>query len=672
MNRCIAKLVPWLLLTLFAAQFVLVFVPPTEHGFHYRNLGLIPVVYNGRVQPLDTLARNTLRQIRRATTVPLDETRSFQLWRRPKKLDATAWLAEVLLNPTVADTRRIFMIHNPELMDALDLDSMGVQRSGLFYFSFNELTNAFHKIASEARLAASVEPQTRTVYQKQVLELFNALAVYQQLKNSLQPDDATNFVTELAMFEDSISPGTAALKARSAGADFDRAALDRFVGFLARYEHMSRACAALIVPPEPADPPDNWRSIGQVLFDSGVRTGKIPLQVKLLAQMADAFRQSDCAAFNHALQAYLAWLKTNAGHVLAKAKTELFYNRLEPFLRALKIYLGAFVLATVAMLTVHVWPTGSDTIRRSAFWLATLAFVLHTTGLTLRMWIERRPPVTNLYSSAVFVGWVAVLLGLLIERRWRVGIGTAAGALIGFATLIIAHNLSLGSDTMEALRAVLDTNFWLAAHVVTITLGYGAVFMAGLLGIAYVLLGLFTTFLSLNLGSRTNCAVLAKEKPHSRPVSPEIAVPGTVHHPVTNLGDALLNMVYGTVCFALLFSFTGTVLGGLWADRAWGRFWGWDPKENGALMVVLWNALVLHALRAGLVRERGLANLAIFGNVVTSFSWFGVNMLGVGLHSYGFMEGGFKWLLLFVASQLLVIVLGTLPKKLWRSYRKAA
>jgi cytochrome c biogenesis factor len=113
-------------------------------------------------------------------------------------------------------------------------------------------------------------------------------------------------------------------------------------------------------------------------------------------------------------------------------------------------------------------------------------------------------------------------------------------------------------------------------------------------------------------------------------------------------------------------------LGGLWADRAWGRFWGWDPKENGALMVVLWNALVLHALRAGLVRERGLANLAIFGNVVTSFSWFGVNMLGVGLHSYGFMEGGFKWLLLFVASQLLVIVLGTLPKKLWRSYRKAA
>lgn len=672
MNRPIAKLVPWVLLTLVAVQFVSVFVPPAEHGFNYRNFGLVPVVCNGRVQPLDTLARNTLRLIRRSTTVPIDETRSFQPWRRSKKLGATAWLAEVLMNPAAADARLIFMIHNPELLNALDLDAMGVQRAGLFYFSFNDLTNAFEKLEAEARLAASLEPQTRTVYQKQVLELFNALAVYQQLKNSLQPDDTTDFAAELARFEDSICPGAAALEARTAGADFDRAALDRFVGFLARYEHMSMAAAALFVPPEPTDPPDNWRSVGQALFESGVRTGKIPSQVRLLAQMAGAFQQNDCAAFNNVLDAYLASLKKNTGLALAKAKTELFYNRLEPFLRALKIYLAAFVLATCAMLTVRAWPTGSDTLRRSALWLAALAFVVHTAGLTLRMWIERRPPVTNLYSSAVFVGWVAVLLGLLWERRWRVGIGTAAGALIGFATLIIAHNLSLGTDTMEALRAVLDTNFWLAAHVVTITLGYGAVFMAGLLGTAYVLLGLFTPLLSLDLRSNAICAAPAKEEPHERNFTSGIAVSGTVHHPATNLGDALLNIVYGTVCFALLFSFAGTVLGGLWADHAWGRFWGWDPKENGALMVVLWNALVLHALRAGLVRERGLANLAIFGNVVTSFSWFGVNMLGVGLHSYGFMEGGFKWLSLFVASQLLIISLGTIPKKLWRSYSKTA
>ena len=128
-------------------------------------------------------------------------------------------------------------------------------------------------------------------------------------------------------------------------------------------------------------------------------------------------------------------------------------------------------------------------------------------------------------------------------------------------------------------------------------------------------------------------------------------------------------MVYGIICFATLFSFVGTVLGGIWADQSWGRFWGWDPKENGAFIIVLWNAIYLHVRWDGMVRERGLMNLAIFGNIVTSFSWFGVNMLGIGLHSYGFMDAAFKWLMIFVASQVGLIILGMLPLGMWRSFR---
>jgi ABC-type transport system involved in cytochrome c biogenesis permease subunit len=189
---------------------------------------------------------------------------------------------------------------------------------------------------------------------------------------------------------------------------------------------------------------------------------------------------------------------------------------------------------------------------------------------------------------------------------------------------------------MEMMRAVLDSNFWLTTHVITITLGYSAAFVAGFLGIVYVLRGLFTRGLD----------------PESR--------------------AALTRMVYGTICFATLFSFIGTVLGGIWADQSWGRFWGWDPKENGALIIVLWNALILHSRWGRLVAERGLMNLAIFGNIITSFSWFGVNMLGVGLHSYGFMDQAFQWLMLFVASQLLLIGLGCLPLKYWASIRADA
>jgi len=135
------------------------------------------------------------------------------------------------------------------------------------------------------------------------------------------------------------------------------------------------------------------------------------------------------------------------------------------------------------------------------------------------------------------------------------------------------------------------------------------------------------------------------------------------------LGKSLAKMVYGIVCFATLFSFVGTVLGGIWADQSWGRFWGWDPKENGALLIVLWNALVLHARWGGMIRERGLMNCALVGNIVTSWSWFGVNMLGIGLHSYGFMDAAFWWLMAFVASQLLLIALGLLPKQYWLSFR---
>ena len=128
-------------------------------------------------------------------------------------------------------------------------------------------------------------------------------------------------------------------------------------------------------------------------------------------------------------------------------------------------------------------------------------------------------------------------------------------------------------------------------------------------------------------------------------------------------------MVYAIVCFATLFSFVGTVLGGIWADQSWGRFWGWDPKENGALLIVIWNAVILHVRWGNLLSTRGIMNLAVFGNIVTSFSWFGVNMLGIGLHSYGFMDAAFKWLMIFIASQLVVIAIGLLPVTLWRSFR---
>jgi ABC-type transport system involved in cytochrome c biogenesis permease subunit len=254
----------------------------------------------------------------------------------------------------------------------------------------------------------------------------------------------------------------------------------------------------------------------------------------------------------------------------------------------------------------------------------------------------------------------------MLEAIYKVGIGCLVAAVAGLVTQIIAHNLALGGDTMEMLQAVLDTNFWLATHVVVVTLGYASTFVAGLLAIIYIFLGVFTPMLKTKLGQsnlsgRAGTGAVATGSASAKPSNKQA---GTL-----DVGKALTKMAYAIVCFATLFSFTGTVLGGIWADQSWGRFWGWDPKENGALIIVLWNAVLLHARWGGLVKERGFMNMAVFGNIVTAWSWFGVNMLGIGLHSYGFMDAAFKWLMLFISSQVLIICLGLLPLSIWRSFR---
>jgi ABC-type transport system involved in cytochrome c biogenesis permease subunit len=213
--------------------------------------------------------------------------------------------------------------------------------------------------------------------------------------------------------------------------------------------------------------------------------------------------------------------------------------------------------------------------------------------------------------------------------------GCVGAASLGAATLFIAHYLGGSGDTMQMMEAVLDTNFWLATHVVCVTQGYVATIVAGFLGLAFIIMGVFTPYLN-------------KEW-------------------IKTLGQA----TYGVLCFATLLSFTGTVLGGIWADQSWGRFWGWDPKENGAVLIVIWNALILHARWSGLIKERGMAVLTVFGNIVTAWSWFGTNQLGVGLHAYGFNNKLATGCAVFWVANLVLLGVGCLPYRFWWSFNAA-
>jgi ABC-type transport system involved in cytochrome c biogenesis permease subunit len=608
------KFAPWLIGFFLIGWAVVKMLPPRPTpGIDVDGFARLPVLVGGRVMPMDTLGRLSLLAMNHFGRYTAGDGKV-----RPP----TTWLLEVLMMPEHADTAKVFYINNSDVLDLLGFSD----RKETLY-SFDELKQSLAQIENQSTLAAQVDSETRNPFQRDILKLRNALLLYLRLKNSVQVEGSPDFAKEVDVFGRIIGPGLESVKARDEGKSFDQNAFQNILEFTQRYQNLAQAKYAYAFPnPSAANETDRWQHVGEALLGS-IGTGTVSYPVKAFSQLVSDYRKGDTEGFNSVLHEYQAFLEKTVPSELTRPRVEFLFNNASPFLQAMVLYLAVFVCALLSWL---VWP---KTMGKAAIILLIAAFTIHTAGLFIRMYLQGRPPVTNLYSSAIFVGWGIVILCLLLERIYRNGVASLCASGAGFTTLLIAHNLQLDGDTLEMLRAVLDTNVWLATHVVIVTLGYSATFLAGLLGVIFILRGLISRSFSVDLAK------------------------------------SLTRMTYGVVCFATLFSLVGTILGGIWADQSWGRFWGWDPKENGALLIVLWNAILLHARWGGFVRERGIAVMAVFGNIITSLSWFGVNMLGVGLHSYGFMDQAFGVLLTFIASQLLIMGLGLIPQRHWRGIR---
>jgi ABC-type transport system involved in cytochrome c biogenesis permease subunit len=539
-------------IVLIGAMFVLITaIPrPTKQGnLDLTEFGALPVSFQGRVVPMDSLARNSIKFMRGTET----------LFENGDKVPPLRFLLDCFTDPRKAEKYKLFRIDNPDLKTLLNLPE--AER----YFAYAELLPAGAKFDEQARMVRDLPRGAKTPFQDAVEDLDGRLQMFRRITSveSLHAVAPSHGHTDWRMLGE-VLPATA-------DAPISNPSANAFV-------HVLRAYAA----DSPAD----------------------------LTQAVDSYR---------------AAVAPVAPRAVEKASFETWYNNFSPLFLGCVMYVFVFILAACS------WLGWSRPFARGGFALLVLTAIVHTVGIVARVYLSGRGPVTNLESSAIFIGWVVVLLGITLELFYRNGVGSVVSAVIGFITLTIYMNLAK-DDTMKVLQAVLDTNFWLWTHVPAITIGYSATFLAGVMGAAYVIVGVFTRRLD------------------------------------SAFGKELTRMIYGTTCFAILFSFVGTVLGGIWADQSWGRFWGWDPKENGAVLIVLANALLLHSWWAGLARERGIACLAIFGNIVTAWSWFGTNMMGVGLHSYGFMDWARVSLLTFVASQLLLIALGNLPLHWWRSY----
>ena len=610
------KYVPWIISLLLLAWAVSKMIPPKEEpGLDVHGFGRLPVLVGGRVMPMDTLARVSLLEWNHHGTYTAADGRI---------LEPTRGLLEIFMMPEQANTAKLFEASNQDILDLFGATDAG----GRFVtYSFDDLKPYFSEIDKQAGLADQTEPEVRNPFQRGIIKLRDSLRLFLQLKNTLQAEDSPDFGREIGVFAATIQPGLNAVHARDANKPFDEQDFERILLLTERYKSLTQAKYAHAIPnPLGTGQDEGWQHISEALLSS-IGSGRIPYAATEYGQLISAYRANDVNGFNATIRDYQNYLSKIIPEKLLRPRLEFAFNQAQPFLQAMTLYVIVLVFALLSWL---VWP---KVLGKTAMLLLVGGFLIHTAGLITRMYLQGRPPVTNLYSSAIFVGWAAVLLCIVLERLYANGIGSVCGAVIGFVTLLIAHNLQLDGDTLEMLRAVLDTNGWLATHVVGEALGYSAMFLAGLIGIIYIFRGLFTRSFD------------------------------------EDTSKSLGRMMYGVVCFATLSSLVATILGGIWADQSWGRFWGWDPKENGALLIVLWNAIVLHARWGGYAKERGMAMMTVFGNVVTSFSWFGVNMLGVGLHSYGFMDQAFGPLIAFIASQFAIIGLGFIPLKYWRGIR---
>ncbi|MBK1830108.1 cytochrome c biogenesis protein CcsA [Verrucomicrobiaceae bacterium R5-34] len=368
-----------------------------------------------------------------------------------------------------------------------------------------------------------------------------------------------------------------------------------------------------ILPPYEEDE-KVWLPVGKriekVVSGNREHADELIADMEMLEDATIALREKGQSAFADELN---EWKKSVHGRIgkdaTSKLSTEVAYAKMDYFFRSLVIFIFAFILIMFGWLAPR--SLGAKICNILAAGLAVIALALMIAGITHRCIIMERSPVGNLYDTILFIATTGVLVLLLVELMTRRAVALGLAVFMGLACMFLARRYEIGDakDHMDPLVAVLKSNFWLSTHVVTVTIGY----MGGLAAAGLSVIYLFARVLGIDEGD-------------------------------AKFRRAMTRIAYGMVCFTLFFSLIGTVLGGIWANDSWGRFWGWDPKENGALMIVLWCLVVLHARLAGYLREWGIHIAAVFGANIVAFSWWHVNSLSTGLHSYGFIDGlGVIW-----------------------------
>jgi len=602
----------------------------------------LPVQDGGRIKPLSTHAGFTMLGLHGARSMKISDAAG-----KEHRIKPTAWLLDVLFRPQFAIHQPTFRIDNSAALEAIGVKPRGKRDR----YSYADIAPGREKLGELAQSYAAIDQKQRDPLQTQVLDLASNIRTYESLLGWFS--FARSGVVLHGTGENGGPDKRADVSALMATAPQIRKQLDETRAAGRRIEshlqdllqqvldaaNFAKHGLFLLPPTDAAD--KTWQSAGDAIMEvmgGEAKDARTAIDdIKILETTARAGSEGEQAFRGQFIQLRdrLAARAAARGEDRGIALEAAYYQK-NWFLYALVFFL------TGTLTALGMWALGGNRAGRAFSWLSLAATVAGLAyciiAITKRCIIMQRPPVGNLYDTIIFIGATVVLLALIAEwltrRRFALGIAP----ILGTALIVLARRYELGDakDHMDPLVAVLDSNFWLTTHVITITLGYSAGLLSAFLSAGFVLL----CGLGLDRGDK-------------------------------DLRRALTRMVYGMLCLTLFLSLVGTVLGGIWANYSWGRFWGWDPKENGALLIVLWTLAILHARLGGHIREWGIHLASIFTAIVVTFSWWHVNFLGVGLHNYGFTAGK-NTIWAFYACMAVVMVFGFIAMAVEKERRRLA
>ena len=288
--------------------------------------------------------------------------------------------------------------------------------------------------------------------------------------------------------------------------------------------------------------------------------------------------------------------------------------------------LAAFALLLLA-LPLAFWSLSGGQRNNLVTVIVAIANLALTAQLVLRWWESGHFPISNLYESLCFLAWGCTLAQLLVERSWPSPLVSAASSpmalgCVAFASFALPDRLQEASPLVPALRSS-----WLIMHVSVIMLSYAALLVGSLLSVAVLFTDrgqdLELRSSSIGSGAFRQSAITAE---------------GTLlrlNSVSMTTAEQLDSLSYRTITVGFLLLSVGLVSGAVWANEAWGSWWSWDPKETWALITWLVYAAYLHTRLIRGWQGRKPALVASAGLVVIAVCYIGVNLLGIGLHSYG-------------------------------------